>query len=181
MNIAKKILAPIPVIALTIASVITAAAQSDLPKSEPKSYQIHNKKFGDLLRPRDASKRDGAHIVLYPEQPWKCLTWKLTPSGTAGYTLENHFTSKTLAPGEEELAGGKAVVQVPFVGDDAQRPLWQFKQLPDGLYQIVDARSGQALTAVSAEGGDVRVIIAPWKDRDEQKWNIVNAPDNLTM
>ena len=53
----------------------------------PKSYQIANKKHGDLLRPKDANGSNGTPIVLYPVQLWKCLTWKLTPAGDSEFRL----------------------------------------------------------------------------------------------
>jgi len=33
--------------------------------------------------------------VLYPAEPWKCMTWKLRPAGESVFHVQNHFTSKT--------------------------------------------------------------------------------------
>jgi hypothetical protein len=69
--------------------------------SAPESFQIRNKKFGELLRPEAANGADGTRIVLYPAQSWKCMTWKLHPAGESAFQLQNHFTSKTFAPADK--------------------------------------------------------------------------------
>jgi hypothetical protein len=147
----------------------------------PESFQIRNQKFGDLLRPEDANSADGTRIVLYPAQAWKCMTWKLLPAGESAFALQNHFTSKTIAPAP---AGGEptAVIQVPLGKSADQRPTWQLKKLSDDLYQITETKSGKALTAVAADGGGVRVVLAPAGPGDEQKWRLIKTdPAKLTM
>jgi hypothetical protein len=34
----------------------------------PESFQVRNRKFGDLLRPEDAHSATGTRLVLYPAQ-----------------------------------------------------------------------------------------------------------------
>jgi hypothetical protein len=147
----------------------------------PESFQIRNKKFGDLLRPEDANSATGARIVLYPAQSWKCLTWKLHPAGDSVFQTQNHFTSKTFEPSAKADGAQAAVVQVPFAKDAKERPSWRFTKLADGLYQIVEVKSGKALTAVP-DGGGARVVVAPAGEGDEQKWELIKTdPSKLTM
>lgn len=156
-----------------------AAAAGDLSATATESYQIQNKKFGDLLRPKDASNAEGARLVLYPAQSWKCMTWKLHPAGEASFQLQNHFTSKTFVVKSTE--GVSNVVQTAFAKETKDRPMWKFTKLPDGSYQISDAKSGQVLTAISSERG-VSIVVAPWQDKDEQKWLLQKTdPATLTM
>ena len=147
----------------------------------PESFQIRNKKFGDLLRPEDANSANGTRIVLYPAQTWKCLTWKLHPAGDSVFQAQNHFTSKTFEP-TGKIEGDQApVVQVPFAKDSKERPSWRFTKLGDGLYQIIEVKSGKALTAVQ-DGGSARVVAAPLGPGDEQKWELIKTdPSKLTM
>ena len=64
----------------------------------------------------------------------------------------------------------------------AQRPAWRFTKLPDGNYEITEAKSDAALTAVSGNGQTVRIIVAPWHNTDDQKWRLEKIdPATLTM
>jgi hypothetical protein len=148
----------------------------------PKSFQIRNHKYGDLLRPKDANGADGTPLVLYPAEPWKCMTWRFHASGELGIQLQNHFTSKTLAatPGNQTPV---PVSQVPFAKDSRERPTWQFTRLSDGSYKITDAKSGKALTATKAESDSApRVVIEAWRDGADQKWDLIEIdPKTLTL
>lgn len=147
----------------------------------PGSYQIRNKEYGELLRPENANGAVGTRIVLYPAQPWKCMTWKIQPGGEGCCQLQNYFTSKTFAP---EGAGDKPeprVTQVLFAKQPGENPAWQFSKLPDGSYKIVEAKSGRALTA-AREDGSVKVVVRVWVDKDDQKWELLPIdPKQLTM
>ncbi len=152
---------------------------ADLSATATESYQIRNKKFCNLLRPENASNKEGARIVLYPAEPWKCMTWKLRPAGEAIYTVQNHFTSKTFTLNTS--SGGTNVIQTAFAKEVGERPLWRFTKLTDGVYRINETKSGAALTAVESDGS-VRVTVAPWQDKDEQKWELQKTdPASLTM
>ena len=53
--------------------------------------------------------------------------------------------------------------------------------MPDDAYQITDAKTGQALTAVTTERG-VNIVVQAWEDKDEQKWVLQKIdPATLTM
>jgi hypothetical protein len=171
----KKITVPAFVL---FAFTFTLFAADD-PAPAIKSYQIRNAKFRQLLRPENASNKDGARLVLYPAQPWKCMTWKAHPAGDATVQLQNIFTGKTLAG--KTNAAETAVVQVPFGRDSARRPSWQLVKLTAGLYQIKDAASGEVLTAAASDDGAF-VKLAPWQDKEEQKWELLETdPASLTM
>jgi hypothetical protein len=164
----------------------TAAESNDsapaLKPVESKSFQIRNKKFGELLRPEDASSADGTRLVLYPAQAWKCMTWKLHPAGESACQLQNHFTSKSFAPDAKTDGTQVAVIQVPFAREAKDRPAWRIVKEADGLCQIIEVKSGKALTAVASDGGGVRVVVAPAGSGDEQKWELIQTdPRKLTM
>jgi len=166
---------------LTLGSLF--AADSSTPaasSSAPASYQVRNKKFAQLLRPEDANNATGTRLVLYPAQPWKCMTWKFYPAGESAFQLQNHFTSKTFA-GETSEKPLQAVTQVPFAKESDKRPVWQFTKLADGTYKILDGKSGKALTAAKDENG-LRIVLDAWHESDEQKWELVPIdPKQLTM
>jgi hypothetical protein len=152
-----------------------AAVAADSPVAQ-KSYQIRNCKFDQLLRPRDANNADGTHIVLYPAQPWKCMTWKLLPADNSAFQLENHFTHKTFEAKPNDTSN--VLIQVPFRKDAAKRPTWKFEKLTDGFYRITDVTSGRCLTATSKEN----VILAVPDDQREQEWELIETdPAKLTM
>jgi len=154
--------------------------KSDLSATATESYQIRNKKFGDLLRPENANAAEGTRIVLYPAESWKCMTWKLRPAGVSGFQIQNHFTSKTFTVNTNH--SGTNVVQTAFAREASERPVWHFTKLPDGSYEITDVKSGAALTAIGEDSQSVRVVVAPWQDKAEQKWELAKTdPAKLTM
>jgi len=152
-------------------------------EAKPGSFQVRNQKYGNLLRPEEANSADGTRIVLYPAQPWKCLTWKFHASGDSRFQLQNHFTSKTFAAEAGADKAQAAVAQVPFAKKPEERPAWQFTKLADGSYKITDAKSGKALTAVKEEAGSaVRIVVQAWQESDAQKWELIEIdPKQLTM
>lgn len=148
----------------------------------PKSFQIRNQKYGSLLRPEEANSANGTPIVLYPAQPWKCMTWRLHPAGESRFQLQNHFTSKTFAAAAGDQAQA-AVTQVPFGKKAEERPTWQFTKLNNGAYKITEAKSGKALTALKEENrSGVRIAIQDWHESENQKWELIEIdPKDLTM
>jgi len=153
------------VLALAIWSMAFSSFSADSSEQlAAGSYQIRNRKFGELLRPENANNADGTHIVLYPAQPWKCMTWKLLPTGSGSFCLQNHFTSKTFEAKKNDAVF--TVVQVPWARQNSNRPAWRFIKLPDGFYRIADERSGNCLSASSK---DV-ITLAPAKETSEQQW-----------
>jgi hypothetical protein len=122
------------VLTITLRSVAAESEGSPVPAkaAAPESFQIRNKKFGDLLRPEDANSAIGTRIVLYPAQPWKCMTWKLDPAGESIFHAQNHFTSKAFASAPKADGTQAAVVQVPFPKEAKERPAWRFTKLPGG-------------------------------------------------
>ena len=145
----------------------------------PKSYQIRNLKYADLLRPEDANSANGTRLVLYPAQPWKCMTWKLIPAGADTFQLRNHFTTKTFEAGSTNEAA--AVAQVPFGKDAAVRPTWRFIMLADGTYEIADTKTSRALTA-EKDRGAAKITLESWRDQPQQKWELIEIdPATLTM
>jgi hypothetical protein len=145
------------------------------------SYQIRNKQFGDLLRPENANGAVGTRIVLYPAQPWKCMTWKVQPAGESGFQLQNYFTSKTFAAEASTEQPEQRVTQVAFAKPPGTNPMWQIMEVSKGIYEILEAKTGKALTAVKVDGG-VRIVVCAWQDKEEQKWELVPIdPSQLTM
>jgi len=164
-----------------VVSMTFMASAVDSP--EATTYQIRNVKYSELLRPRDANNAIGTPIVLYPAQPWKCMTWRLEPTGKSAFQMKNLFTSKTISAGANTNAAQRFVAQVPLVRDAGGSPSWQFTQLADGNYKITEPNSGQALTAIKTEGGsEVKVVVVPWQNQAEQKWILEKIdPKDLTM
>lgn len=178
------------IVSLSLLLGATGSRAADSPSAPaptkaaaPESFQIRNQKFGDLLRPEDADSAPGTRLVLYPAQPWKCLTWKFIPAGGALFQLQNHFTSKTFAADAKPGQPQPAVTQVAFAKEAGERPKWQFTKLDDGTYRVTDPQSGKALTAVKTEASStVTIVIAPWRDAGEQKWELLKTdPAKLSM
>lgn len=166
------------ILALAGCLMALSALAADTTNREPAagSYQIRNRKFDELLRPENANSANGTPIVLYPAQPWKCMTWKLVPTAGTAFCLQNHFTSKTFEA--KTNAAVATVVQVPLARESSPRPSWIFAKLPGGFYRITDGRSGECLTADSKEV----IRLAPWKETPEQQWELVlTDPAKLTM
>jgi len=173
----KKLSWALPIATTLLAAVL--AGQTGSVSQPVESFQIRNQKFGQLLRPEDANNADGTRLVLYPSQMWKCMTWKRLPGGSSTFALQNHLTAKTFsAQGDGQQA---PVLQVPFGANTSARQTWRFVQLQDSTYQIIDTRSGKALTAVASGSGTI-VVVAPWQDKPEQRWELIlTDPRKLTM
>ena len=169
---------------LLLAAAVRVSADSATNTNStpaPKSCQIRNVKYAGLLRPEDANSANGTRIVLYPAQPWKCMTWKLIPAGDDAFQLRNHFTSKTFdAMGTNQVS---PVVQVPFVKDARAWPVWKFIKLADGTCEISDIKTGRVLTAKKDEdGGSPKITLETWREQPEQKWELIETdPATLTM
>lgn len=165
----------------TLSGVLIAATALLADELQPnESFQICNVQFGNLLRPLDASNRDGTPIVLYPAAPWKCMTWKCVPQGE-NYSLQNRFTSKTLAASGSNDGQPNFLVQTPWAKIYADRPAWKFTKLEDGNYKILDPKTGQVLTSLKDDQHGVRVALEEWADKRGQRWEIRKAPARLTM
>jgi len=109
------------------------------------------------------------------------MTWKLRPAGDSVFHVQNHFTSKTFIVNKSH-GDETNVIQTSFAREATERPIWRFTKLADGSYQISDAKSGAALTAIGGEGQPIRVVVAPWQDQDAQKWELEKTdPAKLTM
>jgi hypothetical protein len=139
-----------------------------------RQVQIHNLAFGEVLRPLNASKKDGASLVLHPAQPWRCMTWKVRPKTGGRVEFENVFSHKTFAP--EAGSADQAPVAQVATGHAG----WRLDQLPDGRWKLVEPASGGVLTAVKSSSG-IKVVVAPWTGTEMQKWELRPAPAHLTM
>ena len=154
-----------------LAALLSSPIRADEPAANafPASVQIRNVQFGLLLRPRDANNRDGTPLVLYPAQPWKCMTWTVNSTPDGLVSLKNRFTSKTFA-----TAADGSIKQIPF---DAAKA-WKFEKLTDGHYRILDpATPDKALTAKDGDS----LALDDWKNTPNQQWEVLTAPSHLTM
>ena len=161
-------------------------AQINEPVSEPSekmisgSFMLRNKRIGLVLRPKGAEDADGVSMVLYPEQNWKCLSWKFEHVKKQGYRIINHFTNKTFHPKSEKDDTPKVVVQV--TPDTTPDQYWKFTSIGDGLYRIENVVNGLALTPMAVdEGVNTPIGLAPWHNTDDQKWELLEKPATFSM
>jgi len=168
--------------ALTLWCQLSGQSQSTSnPSAQPQgSHMIRNQKYQLMLRPRDASRKDGTPIVLYAYQPWKCMGWRFEPQ-PGGARLVNYFTGKTFEA-QTQSGSDAPLIQMPATPETAARQSWNFVSIGGGLYKIELPAGGLVLTAIDPEGnGDIQVILSPWKGSDAQKWQLVDLPDRFTM
>jgi hypothetical protein len=157
-------------------------ASDNAQAPEATTYQIRNVKDGELLRPRDANSANGTPIVLYPAQPWKCMTWRLQAAGDSAFHLKNLFTSKTFCADTNTDNPRPSVTQLPLPKDGSLAPAWQFVHLDDGSYRIADGSSGKVLTAIPDGSDGFKIVAEAWQNLEEQKWRLEKIdPKDLTM
>jgi hypothetical protein len=159
---------------LSVLACVTFKLQAAGPDTQPstlagQSFQIENLDQSLLLRPRDASNKDGTPLVLYPHEAWKCMTWKLESSGD-GYRLMNYFTHKTMQP------DAAAVVEEPASKTNAPEQQWKFIPLGNDLFRIENSKTGEALGASS----DGNITVGKWTDAPAQKWKLLPKPERFT-
>ena len=175
-----KQLSSYSLLALLAATRAAPAADQLRTAAANTSFQLRNRKFGDLLRPRNASNREGAPIVLYPGQPWKRMIWRFTTAGDGAFRLQDHFTSKSLAAVASAADKPVPVQQTRCAADAHDAPAWKFGRLADGAYPIGQSDSDLVWTATQSQDEETRVVLAPWRDADEQKWELLKAPEHPT-
>jgi len=170
---------------MILAAIVGAASApaATAPATQPaatqplagESHQIENLAQGDLLRPRDASSKEGAPLVLYPHQAWRCMTWKFDPAAGDAVRLVNYFTHKTLHPSG---AADRAAVTQQTAGKDAtDEQRWRFIPLgDDGTFRIEHVPTGRVLS-VTADGD---VIVEKWTGAATQKWKLLDKPAKFT-
>ena len=142
------------------------------------SHGLRNQQFGLFLRPRDASNKDGEPIVLYRQQPWKCMAWRFE-SAAGGTRLVNYFTGKSFEV--QQSSTNKALVQMPPSPEHQHSESLHFIALEGGFYEI-QSEAGGVLTAIDSDGhGDIRVVVTPWENEPSQRWQLVAIPDHFTM
>src|SRR4051794_38095650 len=94
-------------LAMVVLMALAGAGPATGPALVGQSHQIASAADeGVLLRPRDASNKEGTPIVIYPRENWRCMTWKFEPAGS-DVRLVNYFTHKTFYPDQD----GAAVTQ----------------------------------------------------------------------
>ena len=176
----KKLILFVATLLMIVSSGIAAEPTNALSVAGAvKSYQIRNSKYGELLRPENANGANGTPIVLYPAQPWKCMTWKLHPAGDSVFQLQNHFTSKTFAA--KTNASQVTLAQIPFSRAADKRPSWRVTKLANGRFHIEDTASGRLLTAIRPNS-TIIVVLAPGDNSTEQEWELMETdPATLTM
>jgi hypothetical protein len=168
----------IAIICLLAMQFVPGSSRASAEVQPQGSHGVRNEQFGLFLRPRDASNKDGEPIVLYPQQPWKCMAWHFEGTG-GGTRLVNYFTGKSF----EVLPSstGNALVQMPASPERQAPESLHFVALDGGLYKI-EGEAGGVLTAIDRDGhGDIRVIVAPWKNTPSQRWQLIDIPSHFTM
>ena len=135
-------------------------------------YSLQNRESGLLLRPRDAGRKDGNAMVLYPEYNWKCLKWDVD-STDSGCTLRNLFTDKTFQPADSSPKAGTPVLQQTM---DPALKLQRWDILPsiDGYVKIRLAGTELYLmpTVPNAEI-NTAIVLGPWENLPAQHWKMV--------
>ena len=168
------------VVCLILGVTLAATVVSAEPKTDviqvakvEGSYQLQNVQFGNLLRPRGASNKDGTPIVLYPHQDWKCLTWQFEPAEEGGYRLLNHFTHKTFIPDTSTDTLQVPLVQSPPEKKPSPVESWRLVRLEDDTFKIMHIPTGKMMMAID---NGRRVVLADDDNTDSQKWKLLPRP-----
>jgi hypothetical protein len=136
------------------------------------TYAIKNVQTGKLLRPQEASKRDGAPIVLYNPVNWKCVTWDFKSVGPNTYQLENLFTSKTLQPVGQSPTEKVSLHQQPL-SEGQTHQQWEFVPVATDVYLIKLKGTDLYLTPSDQEGAaNSGVELEKKKEGPLQQWTI---------
>ena len=136
------------------------------------TYAVKNMKTGKLLRPKDASKSDGAPIVMYSPTNWKCLTWDFKHVESDVYQLENLFSGKTFQAEDNSVKEGTLLDQAPLKTGD-HRQLWEFVSLTENNFLIKLAGTDYYLTPVDEKGAvNSRVALKKKLEGNIQNWTI---------
>jgi hypothetical protein len=157
------------VLAFTVAAqvIFTSAVKA----ADTLSFQLMNKANGLLLRPENASKKDGARIVLYPQQDWRCLSWDAIPVKNGGYYFRNYFTNKTVAFNQNKAEQQPVNTEQPF--------LWKLIKVRDDYYKIVSAADETKVLAASTDEKE-QVELQNWNGGEIQLWKLLPKPVHFT-
>lgn len=138
---------------------------------QPGIYSLRNQESGLLLRPRDAGRKDGNTMVLYPEYNWKCLKWDVAPTDH-GCTLRNLFTDKTFQPADFSPKAGMPVLQQTI--DPAEKlQRWEILPSADGYVKIRLAGTDLYLMPATPNAEvNTALVLGPWKNLPAQHWKM---------
>ena len=162
---------------IALAATALAAAPATKPVSlAGQSHQFESlTRAGMLLRPRDASSAEGVPIVLYPQQDWKCMTWKLEPIGDGDEVrLVNYFTHKTFYP--DPAADDAPVTQHAAAKVAATAERWKLVPTDGGAFRLDHVTTGKTLT-VTPDGA---LVVSPWTGGSTQQWKLLDKPAHFT-
>lgn len=136
------------------------------------TYAIKNVETGKLLRPINASKADGASIVMYSPTNWKCLTWDFHHVINNTYLLQNLFSDKTFMPGSNSITTGTELKQFG-IDTNSKIQQWEFIEVTEGQYRIKLAGTDLYITPADPSGATNSVVVLRNKlDGNLQLWTI---------
>jgi hypothetical protein len=155
--------------------LLTFVAGQTTGDSQPVgSHGLRNKQYQLFLRPRDASNKDGEPIVLYPQQPWKCVAWKFEAQ-QGRVRLINYFTGKTFQL--QSATGTHPVVQEPVNATAADAQGWKFVPVGDGLFKLESPNGQGVMTAIDADAhGDIRLWSGRGRTRTVRSGILFHCP-----
>ena len=134
-------------------------------------YAIINVETGKALRPINASKKDGAPLIMYSPVNWKCMTWEFQNVGDEGYQLKNLFSSKTFKPKSSDNEGA-SLEQIPFEKGN-ERQIWIFEEVDENIYKIRKAGTNLYITPEDPNGAtNSNVILKPYENSNLQHWRL---------
>ena len=137
------------------------------------SFQLENKATGLLLRPLNASKKDGAQLVLYPQYDWRCLTWDAIPDSSGFFYFRNYFSNKSIRSVATQIE------QQPLPLDSDNSMLWKMIEVEPGYYKIVSAND-ESLVLTAPENSSGNVYLAAWTGSASQYWKMLPKPGRFS-
>ena len=113
--------------------------------------------------------QDGAWVFANHPAGTANEQWQFTQQGNNVYKIAARHSNKLLSVGGAAKAAGAQVTQQS--DQNGQEQLWRAERITDGVFRLVALHSGQALTALSENGG-LRLVQQPVSANPTQRWRI---------
>jgi hypothetical protein len=118
------------------------------------------------------SSVDGNRLECFPRDGYNEEFWVITSVGNNFYTIRNNHANLSIDNLGSTVQGAGVVNKIPTTGDSQK---WQFVNIGDNLYKIVNKVSGRALTRSGksvSQKNYTGVIGQKWRLSDNSNGNL---------
>jgi len=140
-------------------------------------YKLINKGNGMALEVANGGKGNRVPVSVGRFANGLHQLWTFANRGDGYYQITALHSRKALDIPNQNEANGVAAIQ--WTAHDGANQTWQIIRNHDGTYRLVNEHSRLVLQTPPAKTGTTSVEQWPWRDANDQKWQIIPVPRPL--